>query len=233
MTNDLHLCISSICHQTKSISKTWTLRILYFIMARADVGDRIRLFFLGTTISIWLFIVDGLGYTTFVTVDEYSEFAPWARYVLSIFAYLFSMGTFSGCFMLLFWLKPHIGGLVVSLTCFVAGSMRLVATLAGFKDFWRENDLDSTVAGTTDVVIAALQGFIMVDAIRLYRISRKRGYVITKSSGQYHRVSMDCVDEDSHEEERQRREDDMEEPDHWKTDLDSKPNPFGGPRAYD
>ena len=198
-------------------------------MARANIGDRIRLFFLGTVLSIWLFICDGLGYTSFVTVDEYSEFAPWARYVLSIFAYLFSLGTFSGCFMLLFWLKPHIGGLLVTITCLVAGSMRLVATLAGFKDFWRENDLDSTVAGTTDVVIAALQGFVMVDAIRLYRISRTR--YITKSGGKssvkYHRVSMDCVDEGDHEQERQRRGGDLEEPDHWNDDS------FGGPRAYD
>ena len=131
-------------------------------MAIADFGDRWRIFFIGTILSIWIFIIDGLNYSLNWSEDTESE--TWAKIIVLITGYLFCVPTIIGCFMILVWAKPKTGALIVVVNSFLCGTLRLIATLLGFRDFWQETYLDSTTAGTTDVAIAAMQLYLLFDA---------------------------------------------------------------------
>mmetsp|Transcript_73767 Transcript_73767/g.66405 ORF Transcript_73767/g.66405 Transcript_73767/m.66405 type:complete len:158 (+) Transcript_73767:17-490(+) len=133
----------------------------------ADFGDRWRVFFIAVILSIWLVIIDGLNFC--FNFDEDVDSADWAKILVLISGFVFSVPVLIGAFLLLIWVKPKVGALMVIIPAFIAGTMRLLATLIGFQDFWQETYLDSTTSGTTDVAIAALQVYLIFDAFYLYR----------------------------------------------------------------
>ena len=133
----------------------------------ADFGDRWRVFFIGVILSVWLVIIDGLNFC--FNFDEDSESQDWAKILVLLSGFIFCFPVLIGSFMLLVWVKPKVGALLVIIPTFIAGAMRLIATLIGFQDFWQETYLDSTTSGTTDVAIASLQVYLIFDAFYLYR----------------------------------------------------------------
>lgn len=147
-------------------------------MAIADFSDRWRIFFIGTILSIWIFIIDGLNYA--LNWSEDVDNKEWAKVIVLITGFSFCLPTLIGCFMLLVWAEPKTGALIVVFTCFICGTLRLIATILGFQDFWQETYLDSTTAGTTDVAIAGLQLYLLFDAFNLYRFCNKqqKGYAV-------------------------------------------------------
>mmetsp|Transcript_73885 Transcript_73885/g.117770 ORF Transcript_73885/g.117770 Transcript_73885/m.117770 type:complete len:190 (+) Transcript_73885:27-596(+) len=147
-------------------------------MAIADFADRWRIFFVGSILSIWIFVIDGLNYSMNWSDDQENE--VWAKVVVLITGYLFCVPTFIGCFMVLVWANPKTGAMLVVVSSFVCGTARLIATILGFKDFWQEDELDSTTSGTTDVAIAAFQLYLLFDAFNLYRFASRqeeKGYI--------------------------------------------------------
>eukprot|EP00485_Elphidium_margaritaceum_P024729 CAMPEP_0202713034 /NCGR_PEP_ID=MMETSP1385-20130828/48723_1 /ASSEMBLY_ACC=CAM_ASM_000861 /TAXON_ID=933848 /ORGANISM="Elphidium margaritaceum" /LENGTH=201 /DNA_ID=CAMNT_0049373259 /DNA_START=48 /DNA_END=653 /DNA_ORIENTATION=+ len=161
----------------------------------AKFGERWRIFFLGTILSIWIFIIDGMNYALNWEEDTLSE--PWAKAVVLISGFIFCVPTLVASFMMLVWVKPKTAAVIIMLSCLICGASRLVATLLGFRDFWQESQLDSTTSGTTDVAIAGLQLFLLFDALHLYRLAAK-----AESKG-YQRIRAD--DEDDHDDSHQRR----------------------------
>eukprot|EP00486_Rosalina_sp_Unknown_P005592 CAMPEP_0201572084 /NCGR_PEP_ID=MMETSP0190_2-20130828/15145_1 /ASSEMBLY_ACC=CAM_ASM_000263 /TAXON_ID=37353 /ORGANISM="Rosalina sp." /LENGTH=157 /DNA_ID=CAMNT_0047997399 /DNA_START=26 /DNA_END=499 /DNA_ORIENTATION=+ len=133
----------------------------------ADFGDRWRVFFIAVILSVWLVIIDGLNFCFNFDEDQDSE--DWAKILVLISGFIFAVPVLIGAFLLLIWVKPKVGALMVIISCIIAGGMRLLATLIGFKDFWQETYLDSTTSGTTDVAIAALQVYLIFDSFYLYR----------------------------------------------------------------
>merc|ERR1712129_570773 len=118
----------------------------------------------------------GINYT--LNWDEDPDIEIWAKLVVLISGYFFSILTLIGSFMLLVWAKPKTGALIVSITAFIAGTARFIATILGFQDYWLETYLDSTSAGTTDVAIFAFQIYLMVDAVIIRRMASReeKGY---------------------------------------------------------
>eukprot|EP01084_Bolivina_argentea_P267977 455049_1 len=141
-------------------------------MAVADFGDRWRVFFISTILSVWIFIIDGLNWS--LNWYEDTESKIWAKFVVLVSGYLFCFPTLIGSFMLFVWVSPQNGALLIVFACFIAGTARLVATLLGFQDFWQESNLDSTTSGTTDVAIAGFQLYLLLDAFSLYRVAKKK-----------------------------------------------------------
>ena len=133
----------------------------------ADFGDRWRVFFIAVILSIWLVIIDGLNFC--FNFDEDQDSASWAKILVLISGFIFAPPVLIGAFLLLIWVQPKVGALMVIIPCFIAGTMRLLATLIGFQDFWQETYLDSTTAGTTDVAIACFQVYLIFDSFYLYR----------------------------------------------------------------
>ena len=133
----------------------------------ADFGDRWRVFFIAVILSVWLVIIDGLNFCFNFNEDQDSE--NWAKILVLISGFVFAVPVLIGSFLLLIWVTPRIGALMVIIPTFIAGVMRLLATLIGFRDFWQERYLDSTTAGTTDVAIACLQVYLIFDSFYLYR----------------------------------------------------------------
>ena len=131
------------------------------------LGERWRVFWIAIILSVWLVIIDGLNFV--FNWEESTEADDWAKVLIIISGFMFCIPTVIGAFMLLIWVKPRVGALLVMIAAFVAGTLRLVATIIGFRDFWQEKYLDSTTAGTTDIAIAALQVYLIFDAFYLYR----------------------------------------------------------------
>jgi len=133
-------------------------------------GERWRVFWVGMTLAIWLFIVDGLNFT-YNWDNHHDEIETWAKTVVIIAAYTFFACVTLGSFMLLGWMVPNISTVMIMFGAGVCGVLRLIATLAGFRDFWQKSYLDSVNSGTTDVAIFALQIYLLMDAFYLYRVS--------------------------------------------------------------
>eukprot|EP01084_Bolivina_argentea_P275740 470321_1 len=133
----------------------------------ARFGQRWRVFFIAVILSVWLVIIDGFNFSFNFYEDTESE--DWAKIMVLISGYIFCFPVLIGAFLLLIWIKPKTGAFLVIFAAFFAGLLRIIATLIGFQDFWQEKYLDSTTSGTTDVAIAALQVYLIIDAFHLYR----------------------------------------------------------------
>eukprot|EP01083_Nonionella_stella_P041353 112112_1 len=150
-------------------------------------GERWRVFFVATILSVWLLIIDGLNFSLNFYEDEDS--AVWAKRMVLVSGFMFCIPVFIGSFLLLIWIKPKTGAMMIIIPTLIAGVMRIVATIIGFQDFWQEKYLDSTTAGTTDVAIAALQVYLIFDAWYLYR-------QVDKPSEQEQYQAVDTTDRD-------------------------------------
>ena len=116
--------------------------------------------------SIWIFIIDGLYFSlNFDLVDT----ATWAKVLVLFSGYAFCLPVTIGCFMLLIWIKPKDGAVMIMSTVVITATLRLIATVIGFEPFWQESRLSSTTEGTTDIAIALLQTYLIFDALHLYR----------------------------------------------------------------
>ena len=180
--------------------------------SKGTLTDRLRIFYIGTILSAWLFVSDGLNFS--LNWNDGSS-AAWAKFLCLFTGYFFCIFTFIGCVLLLLWCKVTIGCVLVGLSSLMFGSLRLIAVLLGFKDFLKETSLDSTTSGASDVAIAALQLYLAVEACRMYYIHREedvKGYIAIDNT----------LDEEDHED-----MDGVEET----TGMDSldagKTNPFG------
>eukprot|EP01084_Bolivina_argentea_P065134 118745_1 len=133
----------------------------------AKLKDRARIFVVGITLSIWLFIIDGLHYS--LNFKDDNTTVMWTKVSLMISGYFFCVFTFIGSSMILFWFKPRIGTLFVVFTCLSAGTLRFIAAIIGLQIFNKESVMDSMSNGITDVVIIMLQIYLLFDVIVLYR----------------------------------------------------------------
>jgi len=133
-------------------------------------GPRWRIFWISMTLAIWLFIVDGLNFT-YNWDNHHDAIEDWAKVVVIVSAYTFFATVVIGSFMLLGWMMPSVSSAMIMFGAGVCGVARLIATLAGFRDFWQKSYLDSVNSGTTDVAIFALQIYLLMDAFYMYRVS--------------------------------------------------------------
>ena len=133
-------------------------------------GERWRVFWVALTLAIWLFIIDGLNFSYNYDTYDNDIYEDWAKVLVMISGYAFFATVTPGAFMLLGWVMPSVATILLMFGAGVCGVARLIATLAGFNDFWEESYLDSTTSGTTDVAIFALQIYLLMDAFYLYRV---------------------------------------------------------------
>ena len=142
----------------------------------APFTDRMRIFYIGTVLSAWLFVSDGLNFSLNWNEDTNLD---WAKFLCLFTGYFFCCGTVAGCLLLLIWYRAKLGSTLVMTSCLLFGSLRLVAVLLGFKDFWKETTLDSTTSSASDISIAALQLYLTIDAFRMYHLAVKdeKGYI--------------------------------------------------------
>ena len=137
--------------------------------------ERFSIFFIGTTLSLWLLVIDGLNFS--LNWNENTENELWVKSVISITGYSFCLFTMIGCFMILFWIKPKIATLMIVFVSFIAGSARFVTTVIGFGHFKiQESYLDTIQSGATDVVILNFQLYLLFSTIYLYINAEPEGY---------------------------------------------------------
>merc|ERR1719229_742451 len=117
----------------------------------AKLKDRARIFVVGITLSVWLFIIDGLHYS--INFKQNNTTVMWTKVSLMISGYFFCCFVSIGCIMILFWLKANIGTFFVIFSCLAAGTLRFVAAIIGLQIFKKQSVVDSMSNGITDVVI--------------------------------------------------------------------------------
>lgn len=135
-------------------------------MSDIDFGQRIRIFFIGTLVAIWLCIVDGVK----MTVEwNSSEMELWAKASMAVTGYLFCVLTLCGSVMILLWKRPKIASFFIVFSCLVTGIVRFVTVWVGSSDFWQETYLDSITSGVTHFVIIIFQIFIACEVLAVFR----------------------------------------------------------------
>ena len=160
----------------------------------APFTDRLRIFFIGTILSAWLFVSDGLNFSLNWS-DNSTE--AWAKFLCLFTGYFFAIFTVIGCLFMLIWYRAKLGSILVMFSSLIFGSLRLVAVLLGFQDFLKDTVLDSTTSSASDIAIAAFQFYLIIDSLRMYHFAAKdeKGYIAVKGDDDDHHMDRDDEEE--------------------------------------
>ena len=128
--------------------------------------QRFRVAFISILLGAWLLVVDGINFAWNFDEDLSDN---WAKICLIISGFIFGILVIISACLILVDAQLKQSCKIIIIACLISFPLRLLSTLIGFKNFWKTSSLDRTSSGTTDIIIAGLQLYLIYDASLIYR----------------------------------------------------------------